>query len=210
VRVIVTWLQAHRVSLAPAVGLSALAAGMIAWLPVPGFWWRMALASAVLLPLSLLASGRRLLPLLEPSSGHALGGIAAAALQYVAGAGIFALLSAHPRFVSDFATANGWRAAVPMPVGLVLLAFIVTAEEVLWRGVVTLPLAARFGPALGVVLGAVLAGAAHVPLGLPLLVVAAFAAGVYWGLLVVGTRSLVPGIVCHYLFDVMVFYVRPY
>jgi membrane protease YdiL (CAAX protease family) len=196
--------------LVPGLGLSALAAALIAWLPVPGFWWRMALGSAVLVPLSFLAAGRRLKPLLHPSWGRVATGLVAGGFQYVAGAAVFALLATHPRLAADFTTANAWRAAVPMHVGLVLLAFIVTAEEILWRGVVTLPLAARLGPVLGILAGAVLAGAAHVPLGLPLLVIAAFAAGTFWGLLAVGTRSLVPGIVCHFLFDVSVFYVRPY
>jgi len=204
------WLREHRASLVPPLGLSALAASLIAWLPVPGFWWRMALGAAILMPLSFLVAGRPLTPLLRPSRVHVLVGVAAAVFQYLAGAAVYALLARHPRLASDFATANAWRAAVPMHVGLVLLAFIVTAEELLWRGVVTLPLAARLGPALGILAGAVLAGAAHVPLGLPLLTIAAFAAGVYWGLLAVLTRSLVPAIVCHYLFDVLVFYVRPY
>lgn len=204
------WLREQRADLVPALGLSALSAALVAWLPVPGFWWRMALGSAILVPLSWLAAGRRLMPLLRPSWGRAVAGLAAGAFQYVAGAGVFALLALQPRFASDFVTANTWRAAVPMHLGLVLLVFIVVAEEILWRGVVTLPLAARFGPALGVLAGAALAGAAHVPLGLPLLVIAAFAAGLFWGLLTVRTRSLVPAIVCHYLFDVMIFYVRPY
>jgi membrane protease YdiL (CAAX protease family) len=204
------WLRGHRFDLAPSLALSALAAALIGWLPVPGFWWRMALGAAILVPLSFLAAGRWLKPLLQPSWLRVVTGLVAGGFQYVAGAGVFALLASQPRFAADFVTANTWRAAVPMHLGLVLLAFIVTAEEVLWRGVVTLPLAARFGPALGILAGAALAGAAHVPLGLPLLVIAAFAAGVFWGLLAVRTRSLVPSIVCHFLFDVMIFYVRPY
>jgi membrane protease YdiL (CAAX protease family) len=193
-----------------ALALSALAAGLIAWLPVSGFWWRMATGSAILVPLSFLAAGRQLLPWLRPSWRHALTGVATGAVQYALGAVVFAVLSSYPRLAADLVTANAWRDAVPMPVGLVLLAFIVTAEEILWRGVVMRSMTARFGPALGIFAGAALVGAAHVPLGLPLLTIAAFAAGLYWGLLAVGTRSLVPGIVCHYVFDVMVFYVRPY
>jgi membrane protease YdiL (CAAX protease family) len=192
------------------LALSALAIALIAWLPVTGFWWRMALGAAILVPLCFLAAGSRLLPLLRPSWGRVLIGLSAGGLQYLAGAGVFAVLCAHPRLASDFVTANTWRAAVPMPVGLVLLAFIVTAEEILWRGVVTLPLCARLGPALGILAGSALSGAAHLPLGLPLLVIAAFLAGAFWGILTVRTESLVPSIVCHFLFDVLVFYARPY
>lgn len=204
------WLRGHRADLVGVLALAVLAAALIAWLPVAGFWWRMALGSAILVPLSFLAAGRWLKPLLRPSWGRVVTGLLAGGLQYLAGAGVFVILAAYPRFATDYVTANSWRAAVPMPVGLVLLAIIVTAEEVLWRGVVTLPLAARLGPGLGILAGAALAGAAHLALGLPLLVVAAFAAGAFWGILAVRTRSLVPSIVCHFLFDVMIFYVRPY
>ena len=125
------------------LGLSVLAAALIGWLPVPGFWWRMALGSAILLPLSFLVAGRELLPMLRPSRRHVAIGVLAGAFQYAAGAGVWWVLSSHPRLASDLTTANAWRAAVAVHVGLVLLALIVTAEEVLWRGVVTLPLAGR-------------------------------------------------------------------
>jgi membrane protease YdiL (CAAX protease family) len=204
------WLRAQAAPAWLALGFAALVAALIAWLPVAGFWWRMAAGSAVLLPTAFLAAGPRLLPLLRPSWPRAVGGLAAAIVQYAIGAGIFALLTAAPRLAADFAVANAWRAEVPMGLGLLLLAFIVTTEEVVWRGMVTLPLAGRYGAPAGIVAGAVLAGAAHVPLGLPLLVIAAFAAGLYWGALAVRTRSLVPAIVCHFAFDAMIFYVRPY
>ena len=51
---------------------------------------------------------------------------------------------------------------------------------------------------------------AHLYVGPPVLWLAAFACGFGWAWMVVRTRSVVPGIVCHYLWDVAVIFVAPY
>jgi membrane protease YdiL (CAAX protease family) len=61
-----------------------------------------------------------------------------------------------------------------------------------------------------VTLAALAFAAAHVSLGVPLLVAVAFAAGAFWSALVAVTRSAVPALVCHILWDVAVMFAFPY
>jgi membrane protease YdiL (CAAX protease family) len=86
----------------------------------------------------------------------------------------------------------------------VLLVALVAAEEVVWRNAVTLPLAARFGAWPGVGAAALAFAAAHLSLGVPVLLVAAVGAGAFWGAMVVRLRSAVPAFVCHLLWDIAV------
>jgi membrane protease YdiL (CAAX protease family) len=51
---------------------------------------------------------------------------------------------------------------------------------------------------------------AHVPLGVPILLLAAFGAGGFWSAMVVKTRSAVPALVCHILWDMAVLFWLPY
>ena len=99
---------------------------------------------------------------------------------------------------------------MPDALAVPLLLLIVLGEEIVWRGAVTLPLAARLGPWAGVLAGAVAFAVAHLPLGVPVLLVAALGAGAFWSALAVKTRSLVPALVSHVLWDLTVLFWLPY
>ena len=91
-----------------------------------------------------------------------------------------------------------------------LLLLIVVGEEIVWRNAITLPLAGRFGPVPGVLLAALGFALAHVSFGLPALLIAAFGAGAFWSALVVRTRSAIPSLVSHLVFDLTVMFWLPY
>jgi membrane protease YdiL (CAAX protease family) len=95
---------------------------------------------------------------------------------------------------------------------------LAAAEELVWRGMVTQILADRVGSRTAWVWAAVLYAAAFVPTlwplgspaGLdPVLVLAALAAGLLWGLMARVFGSLVPSILAHALFDWLVLVVFP-
>ncbi len=98
---------------------------------------------------------------------------------------------------------ESWLLLIP------LVAFIIVSEEAIWRGAVMLPLAAKLGAWKGVVVSAMLFALAHVFLGPPILVFAAFVAGCFWGWLAIKTRGLFAPIVCHLLWDGLVMFVWP-
>jgi membrane protease YdiL (CAAX protease family) len=121
-----------------------------------------------------------------------------------------AFLLALPAFAAQAESLYAWTTAVPPAVVVALLPFIVLGEEIVWRNAVTLPLAARLGPWPGVLAAAAAFAAAHLPMGVPLLLIAAFAAGAFWSALVVKTGSAVPSLVSHLLWDVAVMFLLPY
>ena len=90
-----------------------------------------------------------------------------------------------------------------------LLVFIIVAEEAIWRGAIMLPLTAKLGAWKGIVLASLAFAGAHAFIGPPLLVLAAFIAGMFWGILVVRTQGLFAAIVCHLLWDVTVMFLLP-
>jgi membrane protease YdiL (CAAX protease family) len=86
---------------------------------------------------------------------------------------------------------------------------VVAGEELVWRGVVQDALTRRCGPAAGTLLAVAAYGLAVVPVGSPLLVLIALACGLYWSVLRQWTGSLVPVLVCHLLWDVVLFLLFP-
>ena len=81
---------------------------------------------------------------------------------------------------------------------------VILGEELVWRGVVQAALVRRLGPWRGVTLAAVAYALAHAPLGSPVLVVVAFLCGLAWGALRATTSSLVPTLVAHLVWDLLV------
>lgn len=101
-----------------------------------------------------------------------------------------------------------FRHATPL-VTLTLLPLCVIAEELIWRGMVQEALTRRCGVMGGALLAAAAYAAAHVPTGSGLLPVVGLLCGIFWGLLRAGSKSLVPPLICHMVWDVIVFSVFP-
>lgn len=93
--------------------------------------------------------------------------------------------------------------------GLLVLAWIVPGEELIWRSGVLLPLVHRFGPMAGITAGSLLFAAAHIGFGSPLLLLAAFGAGALWGFLMWWRRSVVAALISHLIWDAMLLYAFP-
>ena len=96
-----------------------------------------------------------------------------------------------------------FRAPPPAIAGLALVPVIV-GEELVWRGVVQTALVRRLGPWRGVTLAALAYAMAHAPLGSPVLVGVALLCGMAWGALRAASASLVPGLLAHLVWDILV------
>jgi membrane protease YdiL (CAAX protease family) len=94
--------------------------------------------------------------------------------------------------------------APSLTLALVALPAIVLGEELVWRGVVQTAFVRRFGPIAGVLAAAGVYALAHLPLGSPLLVFVALSWAIVWGALRIATGSLVPTLVAHLLWDLLV------
>jgi uncharacterized protein YbjT (DUF2867 family)/membrane protease YdiL (CAAX protease family) len=206
------WLEAHHRGFLPAL---AVAAAGLATLPVLGLaienvWMRMAAAGLLLAALSVWVVPLPWRTLFRPTARDVVSGVVAAGVLYAAGALVVSLLVHIPGLSAQVATVYAWKAAAPPGWMVPLLLLIVACEEVVWRNAVTLPLAGRLGPVRGILAAAAAFGAAHLSLGVPVLLVAALGAGAFWSALVVKTRSAVPALVSHILWDVAVLLAWPY
>jgi len=206
------WLAEQARALRAWPWLLGLALVVMLVLPVvlPSVWVRMAVVNASLTLLLLGRYARVLGPLLRPRMTTLGVGLAFAIALY-AGAALFmeTLRALAPALAGQAESVYAWSEDAPLGVRLALLFVIVPGEDIVWRGAVTLPLAARCGPVWGCVLAGTLFALAHVTTGPPLLWLAALAMGTLWSALAVGTRSLVPVVTSHLAWDLAVMFVRP-
>jgi hypothetical protein len=206
------WLARRRPAYGAALALVAVAMVLSVALPplIPNVWYRMSAAALVLSTFALTRVDVGWRELFRPSLRHVGLGAVSAAFLYVAGAAVARLLAASPALAAQMATLYGWKTAVPAAMAPALVTLVVLGEEIVWRNAVTLPLAARLGPWPGVLVAAAAFAAAHLSLGVPVLLLAALGAGAFWSALVVKTRSAVPALVCHILWDMAVLFWLPY
>ena len=143
--------------------------------------------------------------LLQPSRrlvllGAAAGG-AMAAVTYL----LYPVLARVAPFIASD-TARLYAAFRPpsLLIASVALGPVVLGEELVWRGVVQAALVRRLRPWGGVTLAAAAYALAHAPLGSPVLVIVAFLCGLFWGALRATTSSLVPTLVAHLVWDLLV------
>jgi membrane protease YdiL (CAAX protease family) len=201
----------------------ALAAWLICFVMLVRFgtWFAFALAGAALVALA-LRFDPALLGLLRPS-------VAKLAIGFLLGA--LMVLLTHMAFAVVTTRLPGARTAALRLYGLLnasgfppaacaaLVVVIATCEEVLFRGVLTGrdPLADRNGlqglvtwrGLGGIVVLAACYAAATLPLGSFALAGCALLCGTAWGGLCVATRSLVPAIVAHVVWDLGVLFAWP-
>jgi len=94
---------------------------------------------------------------------------------------------------------------------LVLMGLIIgPGEEIFWRGVLQRWLGSRFGQFSGFVAATLIYTGVHVFSFNPMLIVAAFVAGLFWGFMYYRYKSLLANVVSHTLWDVAVFLVFPF
>lgn len=207
------WLRGCARALPRVAALVPLAALLIAGLRAltPDIWRCMLAVNLVLVPAALLLVPLPWRELLRPRAWHlAFGTGAAVVLGLLGWFGALGLRALAPDVMADVAGLYAWADALPLGLALPLLAFIVFGEEVFWRAAVALAVGGRCGPWLGVAASALAFALAHVSVGPPVLWLAAAACGAAWAYVVVRTRSVWPGFVCHYLWDLLVLYAAPY
>ena len=143
--------------------------------------------------------------MLRPSPRLVLLGAAAGVVMAAATYALYPLLARIAPFIGPDAAALYVAFRAPSRV-LASLALppIILGEELVWRGVVQTALARRCGRWAGVTLAAVVYALAHAPLGSIVLVAVALACGIVWGTLRAATASLIPAVVAHLLWDVVV------
>jgi membrane protease YdiL (CAAX protease family) len=94
--------------------------------------------------------------------------------------------------------------APPLVIAALALLPVILGEELVWRGVVQTALVRRLGSWRGVTVAALAYALAHAPLRSPVLVVVALSCGMAWGALRAVSGSLVPALLAHLVWDILV------
>lgn len=190
-----------------AVFVALLCGGWIAgalWARQVGIWIGIS-SAALLLGTGVLCSrrGASVRAQLRPSRRHIAVGTIAGLVMVGATWVLFPIaLRLVPQVLPETAALYGaFGQATPWK--LALMSLVILGEEVVWRGAVQGTLGRRTGR-FAVVLAALAYGAAHLPVGSLLLAVVALCCGLYWGLLAALTRSLVPPLLAHLIWDMVV------
>lgn len=168
--------------------------------------WRAIGGAAIVLGIAVLLYDRPAsTALLRPGPKLILLGATAGGLMAAATYLLYPLLAGVLPFITtDAARLYAAFRAPSLLVASVALVPVIVGEELVWRGVVQASLVQRFGAWRGVALAAAMYALVHVPVGSPVLVAAAFFCGLAWGALRATTASLVPTLVAHLLWDVLV------
>jgi hypothetical protein len=198
------------------VGLAALALAFFLWygvflLPAGGFWVRIAAAATLLAAISLLGMGAARRPLFRWQAWHpAAGAGAALALYLVFLLGKTVLTTLFPTAREAIASVYAPRTGFPLWLIAALLVLVTgPAEEIFWRGLLQRVLAARLGPAGGLLLASSCYALVHIwTVNLPL-ILAALVAGLAWGALFQRSASLWPVILSHSLWSLAIFVLFP-
>lgn len=177
------------------------------------FWAVMSLAAVVLTIYSYLFSRDRFVKLFNVNWNFIIIGVLSAILLYIVffiGKYFIALLleSSQNQITSVYST----KSQTPLwLISIVLLFIIGPAEELFWRGFVLEKLnSLRNKPFTNLLISTFLYTFVHIWALNPVLLLAAFICGLFWGLIFLKFKSLVPGIISHSIWDFAVFVLFPF
>jgi membrane protease YdiL (CAAX protease family) len=184
---------------------------MVVWLVAAasarslGIWLTIGGAAVVLGVAVLVLDGAATRRTLRPSTGLVAVGATAGGSMAAATYLLYpALARLSPFLATDTARLYASFRALPPVLASLALFPVIIGEELVWRGVVQTELVRRLGPWRGVTLAALAYALAHAPLGSPLLVAVALLCGMAWGTLRAASDSLVPSLLAHLVWDVLV------
>jgi membrane protease YdiL (CAAX protease family) len=178
------------------------------------FWFKMSLATAVLMFTGLKLQGKEdkiKIPGARSLFRYIITGTGSALLLY----GIFRVGNHLSESLMDFQQAqiaevylNRFQA--PLWLTALLLIFpIGPGEEIYWRGLVQKNLSRRLGKLPALILASAAYALVHVITLNFILVMAALAAGLFWGWIYSREENLVPVIISHVTWDLMIFVFFP-
>jgi hypothetical protein len=94
-------------------------------------------------------------------------------------------------------------------IGGLLFFLIGPAEEIFWRGFAQDRLMKKFGVKQGTVIALFFYTFAHIWAFNPMLLLAAFVVGLHWSIMYSKFKSLIPGIISHSVWDLLIFVILP-
>jgi membrane protease YdiL (CAAX protease family) len=175
------------------------------------FWSSLSLATALLLVLSLFINGENPKTVYgKVSIRMILYGVINGLLLYGLFSLSFEIIRSTPFLLQGVNSVYEFRSGKAQSIIMALLIFpIAPGEETYWRGLVQRRFSERIGPKTGLLLAAFAYALVHLPTLNPMLIITAFIGGLAWGALYQLTDNLVPVIISHTLWDILIFVVLP-
>jgi hypothetical protein len=175
------------------------------------FWFAMTLATTTLGVFTLLLQRHKLARMFAFEPRFVLWGLLHALFLYgLSRLGVFLITeifpAARPQLEAIYSTRDQLDSAV---IAALLVLFIAPCEEIFWRGLVLEELLAKFSSRYALAIATGLYTAVHIWAMNPMLLLAALVLGAHWCLLYFRFKSLVPGLISHMLWDVMIFVAFP-
>jgi membrane protease YdiL (CAAX protease family) len=194
----------------------SLAAAFVLWFftfayPAGNFWIKLIFSASLLAAIGLISSRYELKALFAFKIRHLWVGIISALVLY----GIFWVGKEAANLL--FAFAPGQIASVyatKAQLDVVLIGFFLVfvmgpAEEIYWHGFVQRRLVGRYGAKAGVLGTAAVYALVHAVSLNPMLILAAGVCGLFWGLLFQREQNLIPLIISHSVWDLLIFVLYP-
>lgn len=140
-------------------------------------------------------------------------GISSAALLYLIfwlGKFILDKYGIIPNHNQDISSVYANREALPAwAVGLLLFIPIGFGEEMFWRGYIQRFLSEKYNKWIGLFITVFFYTAVHIPTMNPVLVLASFIVGFYWGLIFLWRGNIIAAVLSHMLWDPFIFVIIP-
>ncbi len=136
-------------------------------------------------------------------------GVVSATLLYLLFYAGFQVTKSNPLFGEAVRRVYELRTSSSYLIALALVFPIGPGEEIYWRGLIQRRFSEKFGPRFGLLTATSAYALVHLPtLNLPL-ILTAFIGGLVWGYIYKVTRQLLPVILSHVLFDLLIFVIAP-
>ena len=173
------------------------------------FWLDISVSTLILFILSFAVSKK--LPIRRPvRPGHLALGVVSAILLYFVFAGGREVARLLPFGAIGIRSIYGLAESLnPVLIAVLLVFPIAVGEEVYWRGTIQTQIARRYGRPVGYAIAILANATVHLPAANPMLLVAALVSSLVWGYLFLVTNDLLPSLVSHVLWDLLVFVILP-
>ncbi len=175
------------------------------------FWLMMSIATTTLTILSLYAEKQNIKSMFEFKWKYITFGIIHAILLYgLSRLGIYIFENFFEWTVPQIQAIYQTRSqASPIIISLLLLFLIAPAEEIFWRGFIHKRLIDKYGVKIATVIAIFLYTFVHIWAFNVMLLIAAFVLGLHWTLIYAKYRSVIPGIISHAIWDLLIFVILP-
>lgn len=172
------------------------------------FWIMLAFSTLILLLISALINRNKWDA--EINLRLVLYGVLSAVLLYGFFFVGFQVTRSNPMLGEGVSRVYELRSSVPsILIGSLLIFPIGPGEEIYWRGLIQRRFTERLGANTGFLAATAAYALVHLPTLNPPLILTAFIGGLVWGYLYKKTGSLVPAVISHVLWDLLIFVVAP-